>query len=166
MYSVILFNWQNYFILKHKKHIHLGISKLDGFFQKTSCGQDVSGSRVKKVQPASLINKAKDISIPSDQSMTCYLFWVAAPATPQTKIPLHPQPRATCFFDGHNSQAQLYQIHIVPHIKACNFSLNFHSIMYWISQTYLALLLKNVRSCDRSQLRKPKNAPHTGTLQL
>ena len=44
--------------------------------------------------------------------MTCYLFWVAAPATPQPKIPPHPQPRATCFFDGRNSQAQpqLYQI--------------------------------------------------------
>ena len=25
------------------------------------------------------------------QSMTCYLFWVAAPATPQLKIPPHPQ---------------------------------------------------------------------------
>ena len=44
--------------------------------------------------------------------MTCYLFWVAAPATPQLKIPPHPQPRATCFFDGRNSQPQpqLYQI--------------------------------------------------------
>ena len=46
------------------------------------------------------------------QSMTCYLFWVAAPATPQPKIPPHLQPRATCFFDGRNLQAQpqLYQI--------------------------------------------------------
>ena len=46
------------------------------------------------------------------QRMTCYLFWVAAPATPQPKIPPHPQSRATCFFDGRNSQAQpqLYQI--------------------------------------------------------
>ena len=46
------------------------------------------------------------------QSMTCYLFWIAALATPQPKIPPHPQPRATCFFDGRNSQAQpqLYQI--------------------------------------------------------
>ena len=46
------------------------------------------------------------------QSMTCYLFWVAAPATPQPKTPPHPQPPATCFFDGRNLQAQrqLYQI--------------------------------------------------------
>ena len=46
------------------------------------------------------------------QSMTCYLFWVAAPATPQAKIPPHLQSHATCFFDGRNSQAQLqlYQI--------------------------------------------------------
>ena len=44
--------------------------------------------------------------------MTCYRFWVAAPATPQPKIPPHPQPCANCFFDGRNSQAQpqLYQI--------------------------------------------------------
>ena len=52
--------------------------------------------------------------------MTCCLVWVATPATPQTKIPLHPQPRATCFFDGRN-----FIKFIVPHIKACNFSLNF-----------------------------------------
>ena len=44
------------------------------------------------------------------QSMTCNLFWVAAAATPEPKIPPHPQPRATCFFDGRNlqPQAQLY----------------------------------------------------------
>ena len=122
-----------------------------------------------------------------DQSMTCYLFWVAAPATPQTEIPPHPQPRATCISDGRNSQAQaqpqLYLIHILPHIKACNFSFSFYSIIYWMSQKWifwvkncfncqnpqflsyriviyikrkgililnLALLLKNVRSCNRT----------------
>ena len=36
----------------------------------------------------------------------------------------------TCFFDGRNLQAQLYQIHIAPHIKACNFSSNFYSMIY------------------------------------
>ena len=65
MYSVILFNRQNYFMLKHKKKIHLGTSKLDGIFSNSFMWA-VSGSRVKKVQPASLINKAKNISIPSN----------------------------------------------------------------------------------------------------
>ena len=40
-------------------------SKLDGIFSKSFMWA-VSGSRVKKVQPASLINKAKNISIPSN----------------------------------------------------------------------------------------------------
>ena len=48
----------------------------------------------------------------NNQSMTCYLFSVAAPATPQPKIPPHPQLRATCFFDGRNSHPhpQLFKI--------------------------------------------------------
>ena len=52
------------------------------------------------------------------QSMTCYLFWVAALATLQLKIPPQLQPRATCFFDGRNSQAQpqLYQILVLIYI--------------------------------------------------
>ena len=76
------------------------------------------------------------------QSMTCYLFWVAAPATPQPKNPPHVQPRATCFFDGRNLQPQLYWINIVLHIKACNFSFNFHFIIYWISQNWIFWGLK------------------------
>ena len=79
------------------------------------------------------------------QSMTCDLvFWVAAPATPQTKIPPHPQPRATCIFDGHNLQAkpQFYYIHIVPHFKACNFSFNFYSIIHGISQKWIIWVKK------------------------
>ena len=55
-------------------------------------------------------NSALGASMANYQSMTCYLFWVAAPATPQPKIPSHPQPCATCFFDGRKSQAQL-QLH-------------------------------------------------------
>ena len=50
----------------------------------------------------------ENICFPFQQSMTCYLFWVAAPASPQPKIPPHPQPHATCIFDGRNSQPQLY----------------------------------------------------------
>ena len=46
------------------------------------------------------------------QGMTCDLFWLAALATPQLKSPPHPQPRATCFFDGRNSHPhpQLFKI--------------------------------------------------------
>jgi hypothetical protein len=50
--------------------------------------------------------------------MTCYLFSVAAPATPQHKIP--PHRRATCFFDGRNSQAQLYPISALIFILSSN----------------------------------------------
>ena len=48
----------------------------------------------------------------------------------------HTQPPVTCLFDGPNSQAQaqLYQIYIAPHIKACNFSFNFFSIAQLISK--------------------------------
>ena len=46
------------------------------------------------------------------QSMTCDLFCLAALATPQTKSHPQAQPCATCFFDGINSQPQLYYIEV------------------------------------------------------
>ena len=115
--------------------------------------------------------------------MTCYLFWVAPPATPQTKIPPHPQPRATCFFDGRNSQAQpqLYQIsalifilssiklvkicfkllkHSIFELQNCNIHLkkghfNLHSLHYCWKTCQVAIAH-----------RKPKNAPHARTSQV
>ena len=75
-----------------------------------------------------------------------FLFWVAAPATSQPKIPPHPKSRTTCIFYGGNSQAQLYSIHIVPHTKACNFSFDFYSIIYWISQKWI-FCVKNCFNC-------------------
>ena len=90
--------------------------------------------------------------------MTCYLFWVAPPATPQPKIPPHPQPRATCFFDGRNSQAQaqLYQILIVPQNKACNFSFNFYSVTSWISQIW-TFWVKTCFHCKKSSIFELQN---------
>ena len=38
--------------------------------------------------------------------MACYLFWLAALATPQPKSRPQPRPRAFFFFDGCNSQPQ------------------------------------------------------------
>ena len=49
-----------------------------------------------------IMNKRQIANINNFQSMTCDLFWVSAPATPQPKIPPHSQPHATCYFDGCN----------------------------------------------------------------
>jgi len=119
--------------------------------------------------------------------MTCYLFWVAAPATPQPKIPPHPQPRATCLFDGRNSQAQaqLYQI------LALTFILSFcQKWNFWVKICFKFLKgsifeLQNCNIClkkGHSNLhslhycwktcevaiahRKPENAPHARTSQV
>ena len=54
------------------------------------------------------------------QSMTCYLFWVAAPATPQPKI--SPQPHATCFFWWSQLASASATL--------SKFSFNFCSIIY------------------------------------
>ena len=48
------------------------------------------------------------INIPNEQSKTRDLFQLAALATPQLKSPPHPKLRATSFFDGRNSQSQLF----------------------------------------------------------
>ena len=62
------------------------------------------------------------------QSLTCYLFWVAAPATLQTKIPTHPHSRATCFF--------LWSQLATATATLSNFCFNFYSIsqkwIFWI----------------------------------
>ena len=68
------------------------------------------------------------------QGMTCDLFWLAALATPQLKIPPHPQPRATCFFDGRNSH---------PHPQLFNIDFFYYSIIScYQSQISLATYTK------------------------
>ena len=121
--------------------------------------------------------------------MTCYLFWVAAPATPQHKNPPHPQPRATCFFDGRNSQAQpqLYQIlalifilsstklvkngflgqncfkllkDSIFELQNCNIHLKkWHSNLHSLHYCW--------KTCEVAIAhRKPENAPHARTSQV
>ena len=54
-----------------------------------------------------LVGAVKDVfAVSIFKSMTCCLFWLAKLATLQPKDHLQLQPRATCIFDGRNSQAQ------------------------------------------------------------
>ena len=56
------------------------------------------------------------VEIPTYQSMTWDLFWLAALANPQPKSRPQLQLHATCFFDGRNSFPQLYSIE-VPNLE-------------------------------------------------
>ena len=75
-------------------------------------------------------------TLDSGQSMTCNLFWLAVPTTPQPKSP--PQP-ATCIFEGCNSQPQLYHILIlklqscqaIRLFSNCQKSVRLHSLWDW-----------------------------------
>ena len=103
--------------------------------------------------------------------MTCYLVWVVAPATPQPKIPPHPLPRATCFFDGRNSQPQpqLYKIlsdcHYVDEIndllskKKDNVLNSFRLKINKLIHTFLLFTeKKSARRRSRKNPKRKKNA--------
>ena len=94
--------------------------------------------------------------IANKQSMTCYLFWLAALATPQPKR--HRQPCATCFFDGRNSQLQFYYIAVpILEFRLLNIVLNPNTFQV-ISQKLVLFLasLKISKYCNISGLPFPK----------
>ena len=95
----ILFIFQVFASNGPKFHVHRLISSLESWKLYSLCTK-VCICILRR--PQKEMTKSPTFFDGDFQSMTCDLFLVAAPATPQPKISPHPQPRATCYFGGRN----------------------------------------------------------------